>query len=97
MAPGQRAKSTKVWHQDCRIKLFGGWPGNSPDLNPIENLWSQIKHLQRKERATLKDGIKNVANKVWRANTPECLNSLYKSMARKMAAVILAGGGHTKY
>ena len=37
-APGHRAKSTKDWHQACGIKLFAGWPGNSPDLNPIENL-----------------------------------------------------------
>ena len=34
---GHRAKSTKDWHQACGIKLFAGWPGNSPDLNPIEN------------------------------------------------------------
>ena len=49
------------------------------------------------ERATSKEGIKKVARKVWRAITPEYLNSLYESMPRRMAAVIAAEGGHTKY
>ena len=40
---------------DKGVKLFGGWPGNSPDLNPIKNCWSQIKHMERKEKATSTD------------------------------------------
>ena len=37
------------------------------------------------------------SGKVWRAITPGNLHSLYKSMPRKMAAVIAEGEGHTKY
>ena len=32
-------------HQDWGVKLFMGWPGNSPD-SPDRNIWSQMKHLQ---------------------------------------------------
>ena len=42
-------------------------------------------------------GIIKVAKKVWRAITTEYLENLYKSMPRRMAAVIAAGGRHTKY
>ena len=96
-APAHRAKSTKKWHQDRGVKLFEGWPGNSPDLNPIENLWSQMKNLQRHERATSIAGLKRIAKKVWDNITPEYLQSLYESMPRRMQAVVDAQGGHTKY
>ena len=96
-APAHRAMFTKAWQAAKGITLFQGWPGNSPDLNPIENLWSQVKHLQREERATSKEGIKKIAKKVWRQVTPEYLESLYQSMPRRMQAVVDVHGGHTKY
>ena len=70
-APEHRAKSTKKWHQDRGVKLFEGWPGNSLDLNPIENLWSQMKNLQRHKRATSIAKLKRIAKKVWDNITPE--------------------------
>ena len=57
-APVHRALSTKKWHANHGVKLFGGWPGISPNLNPIENLWSEMKNLQRKEQTTLMEGLK---------------------------------------
>ena len=42
-------------------------------------------------------GIIKVATKVWRAITPDYLENLYKSMPRRMAAVIATGGCRTKY
>ena len=96
-APAHRAKSTKKWLEDNKMKKFEGWPGNSPDLNIIENLRAQMKHLQRKERATSVAGLKNIARKVWRQVSPDYLEKLYESLPRRMEAVIAAGGGHTKY
>jgi len=93
----QVSATTKKWLDDRGVKRFEGWPGNSPDLNPIENLWSQMKHLQRRERATSTAGLHRIARKVWRQVTPQYLKSLYESMPRRMTAVIEARGGHTKY
>ena len=50
-APAHRAASTKKWHPDHGVQLFGGWPGISPNLDPIENLWSEMTNLQRKKGA----------------------------------------------
>ena len=95
--PAHRAASTKQWHERHGVKLFGTWTGNSPDLNPIENLWSQMKHMQRKERATSAEGLKRIARKVWKGVSSDYLKKLYESMPRRMQAVIDAEGGHTKY
>ena len=95
--PGHRAPSTKKWHANHGVKLFGGWPGISPNLNPIENLWSEIKNLQRKEQTMLMKGLKKTAHKVWRADTAEYLHKLYASMLQRMQAVCDAQEVHTNY
>ena len=80
-----------------RVKLLPDWPGNSPDLDPIENLWSQMKDMQQDKRETSKDGLKKIALTVWKKVTPQYVQNLYESMPRRMAAVIESQGGHTKY
>ena len=100
MEPGalaHRAESMKKWHANHGVKLFRGWWGNSPDLNPIENFWSEMKNLQRMERTVLMEGLKKIAHKVWRADAAEYLHKLYAPMLQRMQAVCVAQGGHTNY
>ena len=40
------AKKVQKVLQENRIKILE-WPGNSPDLNPIENFWGIIKNILR--------------------------------------------------
>ncbi len=48
LAPAHTAKSTKSWY-DHGVDVLD-WPANSPDLNPIENLWGIVKRKMRNRR-----------------------------------------------
>ncbi len=48
-APAHTAKSTKSWLNDHGVGVPDR-PANSPDLNPIENLWGIVKRKMRNKR-----------------------------------------------
>ncbi len=42
LAPAHSAKATSTWFKHHGIPVLN-WPANSPDLNPIKNLWGIVK------------------------------------------------------
>ena len=96
-APCRTAKLCKDWFQEHDISVMD-WPGNSPDLNLIENLWSRLKRLVSAKRPANRERLIEATIECWfHVITNEHLHALVESMPRRCQAVIDARGYPTKY
>ncbi len=76
------------------------WPPFSPDLNPIEMLWDDMKNWIQEmhgEGRLSYNKLRVVVKAAWEAIPDERLNDLMDSMHDRCQAVIDANGQQTKY
>ncbi len=91
LAPAHTAKCTKSWFNDHGVTVLD-WPANSPDLNPIENLWGIVKRKIRDTRPNNTDDLKATVKETWASIPPQQCHKLITSMPRRIEAVIKAKG-----
>ncbi|KAI6657135.1 hypothetical protein LOD99_15921 [Oopsacas minuta] len=88
---------TQNWLRS-NLKSFwakGTWPANSPDLSPIENIWSILKD-DLDSIGELKD-IKMLENRLktaWSNISPEVLDKLMDGMPKRIHKCIELSGGY---
>ncbi|THU86672.1 hypothetical protein K435DRAFT_590888, partial [Dendrothele bispora CBS 962.96] len=65
-APSHTAKTTKKWLSDHGISVFPH-PPSSPDINPIEHVWHELKHgiRDRPHHPTSFSKLAVVVKEVW--------------------------------
>jgi len=105
-APCHNAEDVLQFLAENRVPVMA-WPPQSPDLNPLENLWTDFKsrfhkrftelfvHASKSMEARYRYG--EILQEVWYSQGMEMVNALIESMPRRCAAVIEAEGGWTKY
>ena len=87
------ARHTKAFFETENINLWATTP-ESPDLNPIENVWGSMKQFLRndynpKGLDDLKKGIKHF----WKKLTPAVCTHYINHLHHVMPVVIEKGGG----
>ena len=62
---GAPCHQSKTWLQREGVEVLGPWPGQSPDLNPIENLWKILKAKVNAYKPTTMTELKDTILRVW--------------------------------
>lgn len=94
--PKHTAKLTKKWLQDREIEVLS-WPSQSPDLNPIENLWKLLKIKVHKRNPSNIQQLKDFCIEEWfRISANVCKNHVCK-YRKRLEAVEENKGYATKY
>ena len=92
-------------HTSCVAKNFIAengiqvidWPSNSPDLNPIENVWHIIKNNVEKRMPKDTDELKRFMVEEWDAISEETVNNLILSMKKRCELVLEENGDRISY
>ena len=95
-APIHKARVVTDWLEDQ------GWtvvnhPPQSPDLNPIENLWNEINKDIKKMTPRNLNELEKVIKEAWRKIPTDICAHYARSMKKRCKAVIASGGLPTKY
>jgi hypothetical protein len=96
--PKHRSKVAEEWFRNKNVKRLS-WPPSSPDMSIIEHVWDQLDALVRARNPLPrnKEELWAALQEEW-ANFPRAaLDKLFESMPRRVAALLKARGGHTKY
>lgn len=92
------SKMTTSFFENSEITLMT-WPGQSPDLNPIEHLWDELERRIRKREPPPKNERELVVflQDEWEKIPNIIFQNLILSMNNRIKAVLKAKGYATKY
>lgn len=94
--PKHTAKVTKQYLQNKGVHVMK-WPSQSPDLNPIENLWSIFDRQMKDRRPSNESELFEMISEGWKQISLSLCRALVESMPSRCQAVIDANGYPTKY
>ncbi|CAB3995342.1 transposase [Paramuricea clavata] len=94
--PKHTAKIVSQWLKKKKIRVLE-WPSQSPDLNPIENLWTELKRRVRARQPANLHDLHKFCQEEWSNIPPELCQKLVNGYQKRLIAVQKAKGHATKY
>ena len=95
-ATAHTAKATINYLNKRKINLLKNWPPNSPDLSPIENIWSMVQQdVNEKLPSTVSELQRCILN-TWSSLPTEMINDTILSFDRRLKACVKLGGEKVK-
>jgi transposase len=94
--PKHGSKSTTEWLKQKKIHLLE-WPSQSPDLNPIEMLWHDLKRAIHTRNPKNIAELKQFCKVEWSKIPPDRCAGLIRNYRKRLFEVIAAKGGPTSY
>ncbi|KAJ8404564.1 hypothetical protein AAFF_G00334270 [Aldrovandia affinis] len=94
--PKHTAKRTKEWLRRKSVNVLE-WPSQSPDLNPIEHLWKELKMAVYRRSPSNLTELARICQEEWAKISRNKCAKLVASFPRRLEAVIAAKGASTKY
>jgi transposase len=97
--PKHRSITVSSYLNRNNINYFSkeDWPANSPDLNPMDNVWSMLANAINKHPPRNLEQLETRLRIEWTNLSQEHIANTIDSMHDRLLAVKTAHGGHTKY
>ncbi len=94
--PKHTARATKEWLRKQHFKVLE-WPSQSPDLNPIENLWRELKVRVAQRQPQNITAQEEICMEEWAKIPATVCENLVKTYRKRLTSVIANKGYITKY
>lgn len=97
-APCHTAKATKDYMESKGLHIMD-WPPQSPDLNPIENIWGIMKQniSKRRHKVTTLPQMEQAVKEEWDNITQEEIQKVIDSMGERVDKLISVKGASLHY
>ncbi len=94
--PKHTAKITKEWLHNNYVTVLE-WPSQSPDLNPIEHLWRDLKMAVHQRLPSNLTELERICKEEWQRIPKSRCEKLVASFPKILMAVLNQKGASTKY
>ncbi len=94
--PKHTAKITKEWLHNNSVTVLE-WPSQSPDLNPIEHLWRDLKMAVHQRLSSNLTELEKICKEEWQRIPKSRCEKLVASFPKRLMAVLNQKGASTKY